>query len=149
MNREVRRTVVAALVQLASSADYRDRADAGQAMASFVEMAETREPLQRLLLDADDTGVTRTTAEALLRRMDAPGLAAVARALADADANHADWLYTAVCDVFMIYASRRDTAVHTCDAMIEQGDPSLRRGAAHLLDALVEINPVLLAADDI
>ncbi|MDG4780124.1 hypothetical protein O7614_10780 [Micromonospora sp. WMMD961] len=43
MNDGVRRAVVAALLQLADSTDYQDRADAGQAMASFVDVAGTRE----------------------------------------------------------------------------------------------------------
>jgi hypothetical protein len=143
MSDEIRRAVVAALLPLADSADYRDRADAGRAMASFAEMAEARQPLRQLLHDAADTFVTRTTAEALLRRQDAIGLAAVASAMASADDNHADWIRTAVCDVFTIYAHERDTAVRACDAMIEGPDLLLRRGAAQLRDVPIEIDPVL------
>jgi hypothetical protein len=147
MNKESRRAVVANLLQLADSPDYQDRADAGRAMASFVEMPETRVALQQLLLDADDTFVTRVTAEALLQRHDAPGLAAVAQALASADANHGDWLHTAIVDVFMIYASERDVAVRTCEALIEGGDLPVARGAARVRDILTQINPVLRPVD--
>lgn len=148
MDTETRRAVVAVLSRLAGSADYRDRADAGQAMARFVDLPEARQPLQVLLLDAADTSVTQMTAEALLRREDTDGLAAVARALASADANHADWIHTAVDDVFTVYASQRDTAVRTCDMLIEGADPVLRRGAVQLRDVLIQINPVLHPAGD-
>lgn len=40
MDNGARRAVVATLLRLANSADYRDRADAGQAMAIFAEMPE-------------------------------------------------------------------------------------------------------------
>ena len=147
MDSENRRAVVEALSRLANSADYRDRADAGQAMASFVDMAETRKPLQRLLLDAADTFVTQMVAEALLRREDAEGLAAVARALASAGAGHADWIYTAVHNVLTVYASRRDAAVHMCDVLIGGADPVLRRGATGLREVLIRVNPVLHPVD--
>ena len=147
MDAGARGAVVTALLRLAGSSDYRDRADAGRALASFAEGPEAERPLRRLLLDADDTFVTRVTADALLRRGDAVGLAAVARALADADDNHADWLHTAVRDVFSIYAAERDAAVRTCEALTGDPDPSLRRGAAQLRAALTAINPVLHPAD--
>jgi hypothetical protein len=143
MTNEARRAVVEALTRLADGPDYRDRVDAGRALASFVETPLAREPLRRLLLDAGDTAVTLATAQALLRREDPAGLAAVASALAVADPNHADWLHTAVHDVFGVYATQRDAAVHACGAMAESPDESLRRGAARLRDILREITPVL------
>ncbi|MFJ9779070.1 hypothetical protein ACIRSS_05775 [Amycolatopsis sp. NPDC101161] len=73
---------MAALIELAGSADYRDRADAGRGLAGFAEMPEARGPLLELVLDDRDTFVTRVTAEALLRRQDLAGLAVVASALA-------------------------------------------------------------------
>ena len=106
-------------------------------------MLEAGQSLQRLLLDADDTFVTRATATALLQREDEAGLRLVARALGAADANHADWILTAVQDGFAIFASRRDAAAQTCEALIAEADPLVRRGAAQLRDALTEINPVL------
>ncbi|MGA4726995.1 hypothetical protein ACPB67_06265 [Micromonospora taraxaci] len=148
MNDGVRRAVVAALLQLADSRDYQDRADAGQAMASFVDVTETREPLQRLLLDAADTFVSHVTAEALLRRMDAVGLEAVARALATADDSHAHWLDAAVRGVFLVYATQRDAALQMCGVMVESADPVLRKGAAELRDILTEIDPILHPAGE-
>ncbi|TDC59914.1 hypothetical protein E1258_16385 [Micromonospora sp. KC207] len=143
MSDEVRRAVVAELQRLANSPNFRDRADAGRALASFADMPGVQQPLQQLLLDAADTFVTRATAEALLRQEDAAGLAAVASALTSADDNHADWIHTAVRDVFTIYAYKRDAAVRTCDAMIEGPDLPLRLGLAQLRDMLIEIIPVL------
>jgi hypothetical protein len=143
MTNEAKRAVVEALIRLADCADYRDRVDAGRALASFVETPSAREPLQRLLLDAGDTAVTLATAQALLRREDSAGLAAVASAMAVADPNHEDWLCTAVHDVFDVYATQRDAAVHVCDAMAESPDETLRRGADRLRDILREITPVL------
>ncbi|MEV0562919.1 hypothetical protein [Dactylosporangium sp. NPDC050588] len=147
MDDEARRAVVAALVRLAESPDYRDRADAGRAMASFADLPETRKPLHRLLLDPGDTYVTLVTATALLRRMDAAGLTAVAAARAGAGDSHANWLGTAVHHVFDIYADERDAAVRQCDAMVEGAGPRVRRGAARLRDTLTSIDPVLWPVD--
>jgi hypothetical protein len=63
VSNEARRAVVAALIELAGSPDYRDRADAGRGLASFAEMPEARGPLLELALDDRDTFVTRVTAE--------------------------------------------------------------------------------------
>lgn len=104
VDNEARRQVVGALTRLAQSTDYRDRADAGRSLASFADVPGAHEPLRRLLLDVTDTFVTRATAEALLRRQDAAGLAAVASALAEADFNHMTWIHTAVLDVFGVFA---------------------------------------------
>ena len=143
MTDDARHAVVAALLRLANSNDFWDRADAGQALATFAQTPGAEQRLHQLLLDDDDTLVTYVTAGALLRREDATGVAAVARALAVADAGQADWIFTAVHDVFAVYASRRDAAVRTCDALIADSDVRLRRGLAHLRDALTEINPLL------
>lgn len=129
MDNEARRAVVTALMGLAESSDYRDRADAGRALAAFAETPEAGSPLLKLLLDADDTFVTRVTAEALLRRHDAAGLAAVAAALAGADANHADWIHTAVLDVFGAFSSDRDAAVRGCEALARDPEERVRQGA--------------------
>jgi hypothetical protein len=142
MTNEARRAAVEALIRLADCPDFRDRVDAGRALACFVETPRTREPLQRLLLDAGDTAVTLATAQALLQRGDPAGLAAVASAMAFADPNHADWLDAAVHDVFGVRATAREAAVHLCDTMAESPDESLRRGAHRLRDILREIWPV-------
>lgn len=146
MSDEARRVVVAALVGLAGSRDYRDRADAGRGLASFAEAAQARGSLFELVLDADDTFVTRATAEALLRRQDTVGLAIVASALAAADPNHADWIHTAVLDVFSVFSTDRDAAVRMCEALARDRDEHVRRGAEQLIAMLVKIDPILYPA---
>jgi hypothetical protein len=143
MNSEARRAAAAALTALAASSDYRDRADAGRALASFAELPEARPPLLNLVLDTADTFVTRVTAEALLRRQDAPGLTVVASALTAADDSHADWIQTAVLDVFGVFAQERDDALQVCEAMTRDSDERVRRDAAHLARTLAAISPVL------
>ena len=135
--------MVAALVGLAGSPDYRDRADAGRALAGFAEAAEAAGPLLELVLDAGDTFVTRATAEALLRRQDKAGLALVAAALAAADPGHADWIEAAVLDVFSVLSTDRDAAVRWCEALAQDSDERVHRGAAELIAMLLEINPIL------
>jgi hypothetical protein len=148
MNDEARRAAVIALIGLAGSHDYRDRADAGRALASFAETPEARGPLLELVLDAGDTFVARVTAEALLRRQDAVGLVAVASALAAADSNHADWIQSAVLDVFGVFSRDRDAAVRGCEVLTRDHDERVRRGSDQLLDMLTKINPILYPAQN-
>lgn len=144
MNQDWRRRVVTALVELAGSDDYRDRADAGRALANFAEATESQEPLLRLVLDANDTFVTLATTEALLRRHDTSGLAIVAEALASADFQHGTYIADAVTAVFMVFASERDRAVEACDALFSVGvSATVRRGAVQLREMLERIRPVL------
>ncbi|MBC6448363.1 hypothetical protein GPZ80_14415 [Actinokineospora sp. HBU206404] len=139
-----RHAAVAQLIALASSADYRDRAAAGRALAVFADVWQAREPLLALVLDTADTFVTRVTAEALLRRQDLAGYTVVARALTVADDNHADWIYTAIIDVFVVYGDERDAAVGECEALLDDEDDQVRRGARLLRRALTALTPVLL-----
>jgi hypothetical protein len=148
MSNDARRAAVAGLVGLAASPDHRDRADAGRALASFAEMPEARGPLVGLVLDAADTFVTRAVSEALLRRQDVVGLGVVASALAVAGPNHADWIHTAVLDVFGVFSHDRDVAVRECEILIQGADERVRRGASQLTGMLAEINPILLSARD-
>jgi hypothetical protein len=143
MSNETRLAAVAALIRLAGCADHRDRADAGRGLASFAEMSEARAPLLGLVLDADDTFVTRATAEALLRRQDSAGLAVIAGALAAADPNHVDWIGTAVRDVFGVFSSARDAAVRECEALARDADEQTRCGVDQLTAMLVGITPIL------
>jgi hypothetical protein len=148
MSSEARRAAVAALVGLARSSDYQDRADAGRGLASLAETPQARRTLLDLLLDAENTFVTRVTAEALLRRQDRAGFAAVASALAAADPNHADWIHTAVVDVFGVFASDRDAAVRECKALTQDQDDQLSDGADRLIAMLVELSPILFPVRD-
>ncbi|WP_229074501.1 HEAT repeat domain-containing protein [Actinoplanes sp. DH11] len=148
MSNEARGDVVAVLTRLAQSTDYRDRADAGRALASFADVPAAHEPLQRLLLDPNDTFVTRATAEALLRRQDTAGLVAVASALTKADFNQMAWIHTAVRDVFGVFASERDTALGNSKALTRDYGMALQCGVDQLREMLIDINPVLYPADE-
>ncbi|AOS63963.1 hypothetical protein [Actinoalloteichus hymeniacidonis] len=143
MSDEARRAVVTALIRLSASTDHRDRADAGHSLAGFAEMPEAREPLRGLVLDAGDTSITLTTARALLRRQDAAGLGVVVGALGRAGPNHADWIQSAVLDVFGVFARDRDAAVRVCEALASESDEQTRLGVGRLTAMLVEISPIL------
>jgi hypothetical protein len=148
MSDEARRAAVAALIRLAASPGYRDRADAGRSLAAFAETPEARVPLLSLVLDADDTFVTRATAEALLRRQDSAGLGVVARALATAGPNHSDWIRTAVLEVFGVFSRDRDAAVRECEVLARDSDEQTRRGVDQLTAMLDGISPILRAAQE-
>jgi hypothetical protein len=148
MSVEARRAAVTALITLAESPDYRDRADAGRSLASFAEMPEARGPLRNLILDAHDTFVTRATAAATLRRQNSAGIATVAAALAAADPNHTDWIFTAVLDVYRAFSRDRDAAMRECEALTRDTDEQTRSGASRLAAMLTEIDPILRPAQN-
>jgi hypothetical protein len=143
VNQDRRRPVVTALIELAASDDYQDRADAGRALANFAKATESRESLLRLVLDVDNTFVTLATAEALLRRRDTAGLTIVAEALVSADFQHRTYIHDAVTAVFMVFASERDRAMEACDALSFEVSAQVRQGAAELREMLAQIRPVL------
>ncbi|MFF3772612.1 hypothetical protein [Streptomyces sp. NPDC002232] len=146
MDRDLRRAVVVTLGELARSDHWRDRADAGHSLAGFAEMPEAVGLLLGLVLDRGDTFVTRWTTEALLRRKDRAGLSIVASALAVAQDNHADYLNTAIFDVFSIFAHDLDEALRICDEMSGDIDDRVALGARRLHESLAEIDPVLRPA---
>lgn len=147
MTSERRAAAVAALVELAQSRDYRDRADAGRGLASLAERPEAREALSNLILDVDDTFVTCATAEALLRRKDTVGLGLVASALAVAESSYSDWIFDTVVAVFGVFSTDRDTAVQLCEALSQSGDEHVSLGAGQLITMLTEIKPVLFPTE--
>ena len=146
MDVDLRRAAVVALAALGRSDDWRDRADAGHSLAGFAEMHEAVEPLLKLVLDPGDTYVTLRTAEGLLRRKDRDGLAIVASALAIANDNHADWIHTAIVDVFSIFSADLDEALRLCEEMSGDADDRVARGARRLHESLAVIDPGLRPA---
>lgn len=144
---DLRRVLVARLIDLAAGADLRDRADAGRALAVFADRDDAGKPLLALVLDHRDTWVTRVTALALLRRQDAAGLAIVARALALADDDQADWIRGAAQEVFGVYGRERDAAVRVCATLSADPDDRVRAGSRELATALADLDPVLLPVD--
>jgi hypothetical protein len=140
---DLRRAAASALVALAASPSYLDRADAGRGLAGFAELAEAEVPLLRLVLDADDTFVTRETAAALLRRHDRVGLALLGRALTDAEDDHVMWIGTAVQDVLGVFAVERDAALREIEAMLRTADGPERAGLTALATEVAGLVPVL------
>ena len=91
-------------------------------------MQEAVEPLMALVLDPDDSFVTRRTAEGLLRRKGRAGLAIVASAPAVANDNHADWIRTATVDVFSISSDDLDEALRLCEELSGDTDDRVPGG---------------------
>ncbi|MEU5384239.1 hypothetical protein ACFVT9_11225 [Kitasatospora cineracea] len=143
MDQEARRAAARALTALARSHDYRDRADAGQGLAAFAELPEVAETLRALVLDPDDTFVTRTTTAALLRREDGAGTAVVAAALADADPNHEEWIHAGAVDALLLFADDLNAAIRRCAELPPDADDRTTHGARLLHDMLTGIDPVL------
>lgn len=137
---------MAALVDLAQSADYRDRADAGDALASLAEDPRAWQILVAGLATDEDTAVTLRIAESLLRRLDESGLSAVAAGLARADPNHADWIYTAIGNVFVTFARDQDAAIEVCTALMRRSDGEVSHGARLMAAAISEVEPLLRPA---
>lgn len=83
----------AAALLHAGSPSWSIRAAAGRRLAAWADDEEVGAVLQRLLLDAHNTAVTRETAQALLERRDLHGLRAVLAALSLAETPITeDWL---------------------------------------------------------
>ncbi len=84
----------------AASPSWALRARAGRALAPFAGVPTADGALAGLLLDAGDTAVIRRTAEALARVGTAAAVGLLARAVAGADDEDAEWLRTGIHDAF-------------------------------------------------
>ncbi|NGO80299.1 hypothetical protein G6045_32255 [Streptomyces sp. YC504] len=84
-----------------------------------------------LLLDVEDTAVTRQTAEALTRVGTVAAIRLVALAVAEADDNQADWLQTGVHDALAGTGSVPDVAA-ACGKLARDPEEAVRRGAADI-----------------
>ncbi|MFJ9737496.1 hypothetical protein [Streptomyces sp. NPDC101166] len=91
-------TELNAALARATSPSWPQRARAGRDLAAFVDVPEVAEAVLGLLLDAEDTAVTRQTAETLARVGTAAAMRLIASAVAEADDNQADWIRTGVHD---------------------------------------------------
>jgi HEAT repeat protein len=124
------RGLEAALAE-ASSPSWRQRAQAGRGLAAFADVPEAAEALVGLLLDVEDTAVTRQTAEALAEVGSVAAIRLIALAVAGADDNHADWLQTGICDALMGPDDAPDVAA-ACGALARDPEEAVRRGAADI-----------------
>ncbi|WP_326573291.1 hypothetical protein OIE69_19725 [Actinacidiphila glaucinigra] len=108
------------------------RAVVGPRLAAHAGIASAAAVLERLLLDPEDTFVTRQTAEALLKQRSLSAVRLVARALAHADDTYGDWLLTAVYDVISPPGEALREISTMCAALADDPDRDVRRGAAEL-----------------
>ena len=127
---EMRSGWEAALAE-ARSSSWSQRVRAGRDLARFAEVPDAAEALLGLLLDAEDTAVTRQTAEALTRVGTVAAVRLIALAVAEADDNQADWLQTGVHDAFVEPGRRQDIAA-ACAKLAREPEAAVRRGAATL-----------------
>jgi HEAT repeat protein len=116
----------------ASSPSWTQRARAGRDLASFPDVPEAAEVLAGLLLDVEDTAVIRQTAEALARVGTVAAVRLIALAIAEADANQADWLETGVHDALLGPDSVPDVAA-ACANLAQDQEDNVRRAAADML----------------
>ncbi|MFE2163968.1 HEAT repeat domain-containing protein [Streptomyces sp. NPDC059447] len=115
----------------ASSPSWRQRARAGRDLASFAGAPEAAEVLVGLLLDAEDTAVTRQTAEALARVGTAAAVRLIALAVVEADGTQADWLQAGVHDALVGPDGAPGVAV-ACGKLALDQEEAVRRGAAEI-----------------
>ncbi|MFE0209048.1 hypothetical protein [Streptomyces sp. NPDC058985] len=115
----------------ASSPSWTQRVRAGRDLASFADVPEAGETLVGLLLDVEDTAVTRQTAEALARVGTAAAIRLIALAVAAADDNQADWLQTGVHDALVGPGDAPDIAA-ACGKLVLDPAEAVRRGAADI-----------------
>ncbi|MFE1928744.1 hypothetical protein ACFW91_40135 [Streptomyces asoensis] len=120
----------AALAEV-SSPSWTQRVRAGRDLASFADVSEAAEALVELLLDAEDTAVTRQTAEALTRVGTVTAMRLIALAVAEADDNQADWLQTGVHDALVGPGGVPDIAA-ACGKLARDPEEAVRRGAADI-----------------
>ncbi|WP_225860817.1 hypothetical protein [Streptomyces triticiradicis] len=115
----------------ASSPSWTQRVRAGRDLAPFADVPEAAEVLAGLLLDVEDTAVTRRTAEALTRVGTVAAVRLIALAVAEADGGHADWLQTGVHDALVGPDGVPDVAA-VCGKLAQDQQEAVRRGAAEI-----------------
>ncbi|MFB7242117.1 hypothetical protein CW362_42180 [Streptomyces populi] len=84
-----------------------------------------------LLLDVENTAVTRQTAEALARMGTVTAVRLIALAVAEADGNQADWLQTGVHDA-LVRPDGVPAVAAACRKLAQGQEEAVRRGAAEI-----------------
>ncbi|GAA2721904.1 MULTISPECIES: hypothetical protein [Streptomyces] len=130
--RRIARSGMETALAAASSPSWSQRARAGHDLAPFADVPEAAEALTGLLLDAEDTAVTRQTAEALARAGTAAAVRLIALAVAKADDSQAEWMQTGVQDALAGPAGAPDLAA-ICRRLAHHPEEAVRRGAAEVL----------------
>ncbi|MFD8791469.1 hypothetical protein [Streptomyces vinaceus] len=124
----------------ADSPSWSVRAAAGRRLAAAAEVGDVSEVLHRLLLDAQDTGVTQETAEALLARADTEGLRIVLAALSCAAHTWtSDQLSAAVdCDPEWMTDSGERRLIQQLQELTTDDDAGVRSEAERLLKPILQ-----------
>jgi hypothetical protein len=117
----------------ARSPSWEVRAAAGQHLALLAGDLQVDRTLATLLLDEHDTAVTYETSAALLRGGDAHAFRLVLVALGEADGDYADEIMGAAFHVYGHEALLWETAWQRCEALGNDPDERVRRGAASIL----------------
>jgi hypothetical protein len=116
----------------AVSADWAQRAQAGEQLARWAYCDEIIPVLRSLLLDSD-TAVTDATCAALLKRDDAHGVRLIAHAVATAtDFEHHDQIYACVFG-YLYPDGPADSFREICTELGNHHDPYIVAGALQLL----------------
>ncbi|MEW2563233.1 hypothetical protein [Streptomyces griseorubiginosus] len=115
----------------ASSPSWTRRVRAGRDLASFADVPEAAAVLVGLLLDAEDTAVTRQTAEALARIGTVAAVRLIALAVVEADGNQAEWLETGVHDALAGPDGVPEVAA-ACRHLAQDQDEAVRQGIAEI-----------------
>lgn len=125
-------------VKDADSPAWSVRAAAGRQLATSDRIDEVADVLHRLLLDAQDTGVTSETAGALLARKDTRGLRYVLLARSCAvEPSTADEIQAAVeCDPDWMTTEGADRLIRQLRELMTDGDAGVRDEAQRLLARL-------------
>ncbi|MFF9131224.1 hypothetical protein [Streptomyces sp. NPDC014806] len=124
-------TVVRSALAEASSASWARRARAGRELAPHADVPQAAPVLLRLLLDAEDTAVTRQTAQALAAVGTVAAVRLLALAVADGDGNQADWLQTGVQDA-LIDTGGPGALAAACGTLAQDPGDAVRRGVARI-----------------
>jgi hypothetical protein len=120
-------------IAAASSADWAERARAGEQLARWAHLDEVIPVLRVLLLDPADTAVTDATCAALLQRDDSHGIRVIAHSVATSpDAEYLDHIKGQVITYFLA-----DGPIHLflaiCTGLVADQDQAVAAGARKLL----------------
>ncbi|MFR9777712.1 hypothetical protein ACL02O_16850 [Micromonospora sp. MS34] len=121
-----------ATITAASSPRWSDRATAGHDLARRAERDDIAELLLRLLLDEHDTAVTDATSHALLQRDDTHGVQLIAQAVAAANDEQLDHLYTALGQHLLPHGPVAHF-IDLCTELTQRPNPAVRTGALQFL----------------
>ncbi|MFE4453296.1 hypothetical protein [Streptomyces sp. NPDC056796] len=116
----------------AQSPSWSQRARAGRELAVFADIPAAADALFGLLLDVDDTAVTRQTSEALARVGTSGAMRLIAHAVSRAEESHHDWMEIGVHDALGGPDGVAGIAA-VCGQLARDPEATVRWGAAVIL----------------